>query len=134
MTGQLVADGAALVEEEGAEVDEMGDVVTAVGCAGDHQPAVAVADEHLGPVEPVELVTNAAHVVEMAGEGQVDRDVIQPGPIELRGEVLPAPSTVPGAVDEYDRCHPRTVVRSAGIAETCSGGRVRHPGAMEPAE
>ena len=96
-------------QHQGTEVHQMGDVVASGGGLGDDHPAIAVADEHGGFVgracDEVEQVGHGCRIVGQAGEGQVRGERRSSGFLEQGQHPIPAPCTVPGAMDEHDGSH-----------------------------
>ncbi len=113
--------GLAVLRDHRVEVDQVRDAFrNPVGRGGDHQPRVAVADEHhVGEVllgdQPDHVVdvrvephvgTQQVRLVAVAGQGRREHPVA--GGREQRHHPLPAPTAVPSTVYQQERGHEET--------------------------
>src|SRR5581483_5171592 len=92
----------------------------AVGDASNNNPAIAMADQN----HIVEVFENqdVHHVLNVGAEADGWREEVRPlaepgeggsedlmsGCTQQRGHLAPAPTAMPGAMDEHKRCHPIT--------------------------
>ena len=120
----------ALVEHEGGQIDQVAHPLGARGRLGDDDAAVGVPDDDRVAAGRVDGVADEARVVvhvPAAGDArEVDRDDRRAVGAQPRGDLVPAPGAVPGAVDEHEggagghRAHP-TFGGSAASIEGMAG-------------
>src|SRR5438128_3191625 len=119
----------AVARDEGVEIDEMSDPVgDTVDRSRDHHSAVAVSHEHY--VREALALNQSAHVSNVCAQAHVRgeevrtlseprerrREHAMPGGLEKRREFLPAPRTMPRAMDKAHMCSCATSIslRSGG--------------------